>query len=306
VVLALLGRTDAPEPPVLPAALVAVAAGSALPPDFAHAVGRAFLARDSGGDELYVPLEEAQALELLRHDPVRIKSTLATMDGRWWQAEKLHGGGAENAIVYRPGGRLRIDFTSDHARLVLPWPAAEGSWAGDVRLPDRFELFGREWRGRAWERDARRAWLHLEFTRALAAPDALEGACSRRLRLRPASSEMAWSELERALATGFAHKDAAAIDALRREDLIPLARALERLAGCVVRRSSREDLERALRSIRYHHGSVAEVYGLIPWRVLPARVRDGLRKARLDAGAAGLIHEVFEDASGVAAPHRAA
>ena len=59
IILVLLGRTAAPALPVLPA--TALAGGFA---GFADAVGRAVLVTSEGGDELHVPIDEAQALEV--------------------------------------------------------------------------------------------------------------------------------------------------------------------------------------------------------------------------------------------------
>lgn len=284
VVLALLGRTAAPAPPVLPATVLAGG--------FEDAVERASVVATEDGDELHVPVDDARALALLRHDPVRIGSILVTMDGRWWQSVHLQSG-PESMIVYRPGERLRIDFTSDHARLIVPWPDAGAHWPGAVHLPDHLQLFGREWRGRAWERDPQRTWLHLEFSRALALPETAGPERPRPRRLRPASVEIAWSEVERALAMG----DPDSIDRLHRGDLIPLAHALQRLANCLLRPwPSRADVERCLLSVRYLHGAVARAYGRIPWRVLSAPARAALLKRRRDPGLADLFAQTFDEA----------
>jgi len=297
IALALLGRTAAPDPPVLPA--------TPLAGGFADAVGRAFLASAGGADELHVPLAAAEALELFQHDPVRIGSVVVTMDGRWWESVRLQSG-PETVIAYRPGGRLRIDFSSEHARLVVPWPDAGLRWQGAVHLPGQIALFGREWRGRAWERSAGRTWLHLEFSRALTLPEALDPGSPRPHRLRPASIEMAWSEVERALAAGAPDS----IDRLHREDLIPLARALARLVDCLLRPwpPSRGDVERSLTSLRYLHGAVAQEYGRIPWRVLPAPAGAALLKRRGDPALTSLLDETFDAAPTAAqtSPPRAA
>jgi len=297
VVLALLGRTAAPPPPVLPA--------TALAGGFADAVGRASLVSCADGDELHVPLDEAQALELLKHDLVRLGSVVVTMDGRWWQSVRLQSG-PETVIVYRPGERLRIDFTSEHARLVVPWPGGEAHWSGPVHLPDHVSLFGREWRGRAWERRAEQTWLHLEFTGVLSLPEALGGENVRPHHLRPASIEMAWSEVEQALATG----ESESIDQLHRGDLIPLAHALERLSGCLLRPwpHPRGDIERCLASVRYLHSAVANVYGPIPWRVLSAPACTALLKKCRAEALTDLFAETFDGAPPAArtSPPRAA
>jgi len=281
VVLGLLGRTAAPAAPVLPA--------TPLFGGFADALERAALVQSENGDELHVPLNDAQAVGLLRQRPVHIGSIAVTMDGRWWESVRFQSG-PETAIVYRPGGRLEIDFTCDHARLVAPWPDDQLQWRGAVHLPEQIELFGRRWRGRVWDRGADRTWLHLEFAGVLTMPE--ERGNPRERRARPASAEMAWSEVEQALATGTPD----AIERIHREDLIPLAYALERLVDCLQGPLSREDLERSLRSVRYLHGAVAPVYGRIPWRVLPEPTAAALLKMRGGAGSADVFSDTFSGA----------
>ena len=285
VVLALLGRTAAPAPPILPAAVLAGG--------FADAVERAFLVSSEDGDEIHVPLPEAQALELLKHDPVRLGSIIVTMDGRWWQSARLQSG-PESVIVYRPGERLKIDFTSgQHSRLVVPWPDSETLRPGAVHLPGHLALFGREWCGRTWERSAERTWLHLEFSGALTLPETAAPEVPRSPHLRPASMEMAWSEVEQALKT----RASDSIDQLHRADLIPLAHALERLMSCLLRPwpPSRADVERRLVSVRYLHGAVARVYGLIPWRVLTPPARAALLKRCSDPALMDLVAQTFDE-----------
>ncbi|HEV2446061.1 MAG TPA: hypothetical protein VGS58_09070, partial [Candidatus Sulfopaludibacter sp.] len=239
IVLALLGRTAAPDPPVLPA--------TPLAGGFADAVGRAFLVSSGDAEEFHVPLGAAEAREVLQHDPVRLGSVAVTMDGRWWESVRLQSG-PETVIAYRPGERLRIDFTSEHARLAVPWPDAKARWQGPVQVPSHIALFGREWRGRAWERSADRTWLHLEFSRALTLPEALDRDKPRPHRLRPASIEMGWSEVQQALAAGVPDS----IEQLHREDLIPLAHALDRLMDCLLRQwpASRGNIEQSLMAVR--------------------------------------------------------
>jgi len=282
VILALLGRTAGPALPVLPA--IVLAGG------FADAAGRASLVLSEGGEQLHVPLDEAQAAEVLHHDPVRIESILVTMDGRWWKAASIQKG-PETIIVYRPGERLRIDFTSEHARLVVPWTDT-GAGPGAVHLPGEVALFGRKWRGRAWERSGGGVWLHLEFSGVLGLPETPGAQSPHSRHVRPASVEMGWSEVEHALATRLPD----AIDRLHREELIPLAHALERLAGSFRQWApSPGVVEQSLVSVRYLHGAVASEYGLIPWRVLPAPARTALLKRRRDAALAHLFVETFEE-----------
>lgn len=278
IVLALLGRTTAPASPVLPAMHLAG--------EFADVVSRALLVSSDDGDELHVPLNAAQATAVLKHDPVRIGSIVVTRDGRWWESVRLQRG-EETVIVYRPGERLRIDFTSEHARLVVPWPDADTGSQGMVHLPDQVQLFGREWHARGWEKNAERTWLHLEFSAAVTLPDNPRRRC-----LRPASMEIAWSEVEQALATGGSDS----IDQLHRSDLVPLARALKRLVACLLRPAllSRGDIERSLMAVRYLHGAVAPAYGRIPWRVLSARGRIALRKRCGTTALTDVLAEIFD------------
>jgi len=295
VILALLGRTTLPDPPLLPAAHVAG--------EFADNVDRAQLVSSPDGDELHVPLDAAQALEILEHDPIHFASIIVTMDGRWWESARLQRG-QETVIVYRPGGRLRIDFSHEHARLVVPWPDSDPA-SGVMRLPAQLVLFGRNWRGRAWDRSAERAWLHLEFsgTLSLSEPQTLHRPDGRRL--RPASVEIAWSEVEQALAMNASDS----VERLHRGDLIPLARALVRLIGCLHRAwpVSHGEIEKSLRSIRYLHAAVVQTYGPIPWRVLPARSRSALLKRRGTSALSQLCADVFDGAPpDQQAPRRAA
>lgn len=280
VALALLGRTAAPAAPVLPA--------TALAGGFADAVRQASLASSKDGDELRIPLDQEYAMELLKHDPMRIGSVLVTMDGRCWQSSRLQSG-PETVIVYRAVKRLRIDFNSEHARLIVPWPDSEERWPGAVHLPENVSLFGRQWRGLALERSADQTWLYLEFSGIL--PIAKAPDVDKTLRhLRPASVEMGWSEVEQALADG-----SESIDRLHRDDLIPLARALQRLLTCVLRPwPSRAEMERLLLSVRYLHGAVAPTYGPIPWRVLSDAARKALLKRTADAGLTNIVSETFE------------
>jgi hypothetical protein len=189
IILRLLGRTSTPAAPILP--VTALAGG------FPDALGQAFLVSCANGDELHVPLDRAQALVGLRDDLGFRESIVVTMDGRWWQSAGLQSG-RRSVIAYHPGGRLRIDFGSEHARLVVPWPDAGARWRGAIHLPGGIALFGRQWHGCAWESGAERTWLHLECSGALTLPETLDFQSPHRRRLRSGSIEMAWSELEQA------------------------------------------------------------------------------------------------------------
>src|SRR4030095_7203806 len=92
VVLALLGQTWAPTPPVMPATLLGVAAGTPLPQGYGEAVRHASYVHTEEGDEVHVPIGAAQASEILRGAAVRIASVVVTMDGRCWMSESLQSG----------------------------------------------------------------------------------------------------------------------------------------------------------------------------------------------------------------------
>jgi hypothetical protein len=249
IVLALLGRPAAPAPPVLPA--IPLAGG------FADAVSRAYLVASEDDDELHVPLDAAQALELLKHDPVRIGSIVVTMDGRWWESARFQRG-LQNVIAYRPGERLRIDLS------ISP-PSMPGSWCrGLMPRQAGLEQFispsmslclaangARAWEGRRPDLVAFRIFGH---------SDVFRNASSRQwasARFGAPSIEIAWSEVEQAPATGVSDS----IDQLHRWDLIPLAHALKRLDDCLLRPRpySRRDVEQCLRSVRYLQSAVASL-----------------------------------------------
>jgi hypothetical protein len=166
VVLSLLGRVDGPTLPVMPATLLYIAPHAPLPSNYGEAVRHARLVLRPSGDEIQVPLAASEVREILKEDYLQIGSILITMDGRWWEPQRLHYG-ENDSVVYRPMGRLRIDYSADHARLRVPWPEARLRWNGSVSLPETSDLFGREWRVCRWEEDAQRTWLHLEFSRVV-------------------------------------------------------------------------------------------------------------------------------------------
>jgi len=294
VVFALLGRTAAPVPCVMPATLLGVAAEAALPRNYADAVGYASLVQGADGEQIHVPIAAGQAAEILKGDPVRIASIIVTMDGRWWEAASLQSGDW-HSVVYRPGGRLRIDDTEDHARLHVPWPETQLRWTGASPFQKPFELFGREWHVSRWEAGGERTWLHLVFSRVLAVP-AAHPTEERFHRLRPAFVDMAWSAVGNALAAALRRKDREPIEQLRRAELIPLGRALFGLAESVShwRQAKRETIETQLRGVRYLEGEVSPVYGRVPWGVLPAQVRTAFLKTRPDSALLDLLNEVFD------------
>jgi hypothetical protein len=295
VVLSLLGRLWAPTDTIMPATLLGVAGDSALPADYEEAVRRVSFVQSQRHEELRVPLTAAQALQILRTDPVRIGSVIVTMDGRSWQASTLQSG-EQNIVVYTPGDHLRIDFTADHVKLTVPWPETPSCWSGEVPVRGPFELFGREWHISSWEIQRESTLLHLTFSRVLPIPEAPSVApCHGRL--RPAYVDMAWSEVECALGDSLLRNNLDPVEQMRRTDLIPLGRALYALAESVpgIWLSNSGQIETQLRAVRYHQTAAEPVYGRPPWRILPASVQANLMKRRLSPASIELLVEVFDE-----------
>jgi hypothetical protein len=296
VVLALLGRTSAAAPPVMPAAIAVVAAGSALPADYHEAVRKAFHSQVDGREELRVPIATADAFRILKSDTVRIGCILVSMDGRWWESDNLESGDP-HVIVYRPKGRLRIDYSADHAKLKLPWPEVRLTWAGAVDFQKPLALFGREWHASRWETDSDRTWAHLVFSRTLDGTGTHTGPDEVYRRSRPAFIDMAWATLENALESSVICRNSEPIERLSRPDLIPLGRSIYGLADSVRsrRQPKREAIETQLRAIRYLEAEVSLRYGRVPWRVLPPPVRETLMHGRLDPDLLDLLNQVFAE-----------
>lgn len=295
VILWLLGRTWAPRSPVMPAMLLFVQPGSPLRTDYGEAICHASWACLPGGEEVRVPIAPAQVFEIVNRGQVRIGSIIVTMDGRWWESENIQSG-EQCSVVYRPMGRLRIDFSADHAKLRVPWPESRLRWAGGVHFPDAFDIFGREWHVSQWEEDAERTWLHLVFSRALPVPeDVLAGDTGFR-RSRPASVDIAWAALENALSSSIVQKNCEPIERLHQSDLIPLGRAIFELTESIMSgRPQKLDLiETQLRAIRYFGDQVSSVYGRVPWRILPAYVRATFQRNRSYSALVELLIQVFD------------
>lgn len=295
VVLALLGRTWAPAPAVMPATVLAVATGSPLPRDYREAVLHASFVHGQGGQEVHVPIAPAEALKILKGDPVRIASIIVTMDGRWWESENLQSG-EQYSVVYKPGGRLRIDYSSDHCRLDVPWPETQLRWSGDVHFPDSFEIFGRAWRPASWETDGERTWLHLVFSRAIPIAEIPQPAVAAFRRSPPAFVDMAWAAMANALAASISQKSLEPVEQLHRSEFIPLGRAIFGLAESLKNRRlpTRDTIETQLRAIRYLEAEVSQVYGRVPWRILPAPVQTTFLKRRPDPALAELLNQTFD------------
>jgi hypothetical protein len=293
VVLALLGRTWAPKPPVMPATLVGVTAGVPLPQGYAEAVRHASYVQTQEGDEVHVPIGVSQASEILNGDRVRIASVIVTMDGRCWMSESLQGG-EQHSVIYKPWGRLRIDLSADHAKLVVPWPEPQLHWPGAVHFPAAFEIFGREWHESSWEMDGESAWLHLVFSRALPITEIQpEDMGFRRSHL--ASVDMAWGALQTALSTALSQKNSEPIERLRRADFIPLGRAILELTKLATSgRLKHEAIETQLGAIRYFQAEIAIEYGRVPWRILPVPAQTIFLKKRSDPALLQLLNQVFD------------
>jgi hypothetical protein len=295
VVLSLLGRTGAPPPSVMPAKLLYVGSDSRLPADYREAVHRAFLVRQPGGEEVHVPIAPAQAVEIQKDQQVRIGSVIVTMDGRWWEAENLQSG-EQHLIVYRPVGRLRIEYSGGHARLRVPWLETRLNWSGGIPFPGTFEIFGREWHLSQWEQDAEHAWLHLMVSGVLPMTEIVPAGDARWWRLRPVSVDLAWSALENALTSSIVQRSREPIERLRHSDLIPLGRAIFGLAASLRSRRLQpyEAIETQLRGIGFLEAQVSPKYGRVPWRILPERVRESFFKIRSYPELVELLNQVFD------------
>jgi hypothetical protein len=295
VVLCLLGRTGGPTPPMMPATLLCVAPHSHLPTNYKEAVRHARAVRPPNRDEIHVPIETMWALDRREGDRLNIGSILVTMDGRWWEAEKLLYD-EQHLVVYRPVGRLRINHSSGLTSLRIPWLENRLRWSGDEHFADLFQIFGREWRISNWEVDAERTWLNLVFSRALSISEIDVAVQQRSWRLRPATIDIAWAALESALMNSLAQKSGGPIESLRHSDLIPIGRAMLGLAESVAGRFPKEQqlIETQLKALRYLENPVNSSYGRIPWRIVPINVRATLLGLRRDPVIAGLLCEVFD------------
>jgi hypothetical protein len=295
VVLSLLGRTWAPIPSVMPATFLCVAPNSHLPADYREALPHAFVIPRPRGEEIHVPVASALALEMMKGEQVRIGSVIVTMDGRWWESESLQCG-EEQSVVYRPIGRLRIDYSEDHARLRVPWPENRLRWSGGNRFRDTFKIFGREWNISKWEMDAERTWLHLVFSRVVPMSETVPAADTGSWRLRPASVDMAWTALENALIRSLVQKSNEPIKQLRHSDLIPLGHAIVGLTESIMSRQPQtyKAIETHLRALRYLENPVVSAYGRVPWRILPGPVRAAFLKFRGDPALLGLFNQVVD------------
>jgi hypothetical protein len=133
-------------------------------------------------------------------------------------------------------GRLRIDYSADHAKLRVPWLETRLRWSGDVYFQNVFEIFGREWHVSKLEEDAERTWLHLVFSRTLPMPKIAPSEDAGFPPSRPASVDMAWAALEHALRNSIVQKSREPIERLRHSDLIPLGYAIFGLTESIMSR----------------------------------------------------------------------
>jgi len=295
VVLCLLGRTGGPAPPMMPATLLCVAPHSHLPTDYKEAVRHARAVRRPSRDEIHVPIKTVWVPDRREGERLNIGSILVTMDGRWWEAEKLQYE-EQHSVVYRPVGHLRINHSGGLTSLRMPWLENRLRWSGEEHFADLFRIFGREWRISNWEVDAERTWLNLVFSRVLSISEIDVAVQERSWRLHPASIDIAWAALESALMSSLAQKTSGPIESLRHSDLIPIGRAIVGLAESVAGRFPKEQqrLETQLKALRYLENPVDSTYGRIPWRILPFEVRATLLGLRRDPAVAGLLCEVFD------------
>ena len=293
VIVFLLGRKWASRWSVMPAELLCVAPDSLLPANYGEAVHNAFLVPRLGDEEVHVPIEPAQALEILKDEPVRIGSVMVTMDGRWWEAVRLQSA-EPHSVVYRPMGRLRLDYVAEQVKLRVPCPGARLSRSGDIPFPDTFEIFGREWHLSHREQDGERTWLHLVVSRVLPMTEIVPGEDARLRRLRPVSVDLAWSALENALASSIVQGRSEPIERLRHSDLIPLGRAIFELATSLRSRQPCEVIETQFRGIRCLEAQVSSRYGRVPWRILPATVHSSFLKIRSSPELLELLNQVFD------------
>ena len=295
VALSLLGRTRAPTPTVLPAAPLCLTPQSSLGADYSDAVRNAFLVGRAGNQELRVPLAPERVRQIMEHEQLRIGSVIVTMDGRWWEPENIQSA-EQYCVVYRPGGRLRIDYSGDYARLRVPWPEKLLRWPGIRDRNDCFKTFGREWRVTKYEMDGEHTWLHLEILRVLPISELIPGVERSPWKLRPASVDMAWTALGSALARSLVQKSNEPIEELRHADLIPLGRAIMRFAQCLTswQPQTSDAMEQHLTALRYLESPVLSEYGRVPWRILPGRARARLLRLRRYPAIVKLVNEVLE------------
>ena len=294
VVLWLLDQSSAPPLSTMPATLLYLAPGSPLPANFGDSAAHASLVQRPEAHELHVPIAPAKVQEILRNQPVRLASVIVTMDGRWWEPENLEGG-TQNTVVYRPIGRLRLDYSADHLTLPVPWPDGD-NWQGRVHFPASFEIFGREWRVLSWEKDAERSWLRLVFSRVLPMPESVTAADSGLRQSHPASVDMAWAALGNALAASIAQRSGEPVECLRHPDLIPLGRSMFGMAALLLTRGpqSHETVANQAAALRYWQTQISPAYGRVPWRILPLPVRTALLRYRTYPHFMENVSQVFD------------
>jgi len=293
--LSLLGVTQAPNPAVLPATLLCVGDGARLPADYREAVRRAKLVPRTEGEEVHVPLSSEHARELLADETVHFGSIIVTMDGRMWESQSLQSG-EDHFVVYRPSGACRINYCRDHAEIRAPWPQDRLRWSGVTHCRGTFKIFGREWRPARWVVDSERTWIDLVFSRVLPISEMAPSENREAWRLRPASVDMGWAALEKAVLISIAQQSLDAVERLRQTELIPLGRAMVGLAEAISRGRSNIHgiIETHLKALRYMESPVLSSYGRVPWRILPAPVREAFLRVPLDAAQRELLNEVIE------------
>jgi hypothetical protein len=275
VALFLLGRTAPLGFSAGSACLLCSAPEARLFDDYAEAVAHATVTGGGDGEQLEVPVTLSQSRALRHEDGFRMASIVVTMDGWWWKAHNFRSG-RQNVIVYRAGGHLRIDFSGAELRLQVPWLERRVSWPGPARFPT-VELFGREWRTIQWDQDRERTWLALASSAVLPVARLAPGVETSLRRCRPAFVDMTWTALQSALSSALAGGDGNAVEQLRRDEVIPLGRSLVALAQTLAARDrTPEAVEGRLVAVAFHASALGAVYGKVPWRILPKRVRGRL------------------------------
>jgi hypothetical protein len=115
-------------------------------------------------------------------------------------------------------------------------------------------------------------------------------------RCRPAFVDITWTALESALSLALAEGDGNAVEQLRRDEVIPLGRSLVALAQTLAARDrTPEAVAGRLVAVAFHSSALEAVYGKVPWRILPKRVRNALLGRGLYAVLEERLRAVFDD-----------
>jgi hypothetical protein len=180
-------------------------------------------------------------------------------------------------------------------KLRVPWLERRVSWSGQPHFPT-VELFGREWRTIQWDQGGERTWLMLASSASLPVAKLAPGVETSLRRCRPAFVDITWTALENALSFALADGDGDAIEQLRRDEVIPLGRSLVVLAQTLAAKDrTPEAVEGRLVAVAFHASALEAVYGKVPWRLLPKRVRNALLGRDLYPELEEQLRAVFHD-----------